>query len=50
MSKQLSFKDLACVALLLDDEEKRRSKHNRIWAHEMLRKRKIEGEFETLYR
>ncbi|GFG33755.1 hypothetical protein Cfor_05487 [Coptotermes formosanus] len=42
--------DLACVALLLDEEKKRRSKRNRIWVHEMLRKRKVEGEFATLYR
>jgi hypothetical protein len=50
MFKQVSFKDLACVALLLDEEKKRRSKRNRIWVHEMLRKRKVEGEFATLYR
>jgi hypothetical protein len=50
MFKQLLFKDLACIALLLDEEENKRSKHNSIWVHEMLRKRKIEGEFATLYR
>ena len=50
MFKQLLFKDLACIALLLDEEEKKISKHNRIWVHEMLRKRKLEGEFATLYR
>jgi hypothetical protein len=50
MFKQLLFKDLACIALLLDEEENKRSKHNHIWVHEMLRKRKIEGEFATLYR
>ena len=48
MFKQLLFKDLTCVALLLDEEENKRSKHNRIWVHEMLRKRKIVGEFATL--
>jgi hypothetical protein len=50
MFKQLSFKDFACVTLLLGEEEEKRSKRNRIWAHEMLRKSKIEGEFATLYR
>jgi hypothetical protein len=50
MFKQLLFKDLACIALLLDEEENKRSKHNRIWVLEMLRKRKIDGEFATLYR
>jgi hypothetical protein len=40
MFKQLLFKDLACIAFLLDEEE----------VHEMLCKRKIEGEFATLYR
>jgi hypothetical protein len=48
--KQRLFKELACIGLLLDEEEKKRSKHNRIWVHEMLRKRKIQGEFATLYR
>jgi hypothetical protein len=50
MFKQPLFKDLACIALLLDEEENKRSKHNRIWVHEILRKRKIVGEFATLYR
>ena len=50
MFKQLLFKGLACIALLSDEEENKRSKHNRIWVHEMLRKRKIESEFATLYR
>jgi hypothetical protein len=50
MFEQLSFKDLACIDLLLDEDENKRSKHNRLWVHEMLRKRKIEGEFATLYR
>jgi hypothetical protein len=45
MFKKLLFKDLACIALLLDEEENKRSKHNCIWVHEILRKRKIEGEF-----
>jgi hypothetical protein len=51
MFRQLLFKDSACIALLLlDEEEYKRSKHNHIWVHEMLRKRKIESEFVTLYR
>ena len=50
MFRQLLFKDSACIAILLDEEENKRSKHNHIWVHEMLRKRKIEGEFVTLYR
>jgi hypothetical protein len=50
MFKQLLFKDLACIGLVLGEEENKRSKHNRIWVHEMLRKRKIEGGFATLYR
>ena len=50
MFKQFLFKDLACIALLLDGEESKRSKHNRIWVIEMLRKRKIEGAFAILYR
>jgi hypothetical protein len=49
MFKKLLFKDLACTALPVDEEENERSKHNRIWVHEMLRKRKIEAEFATLY-
>jgi hypothetical protein len=48
MFKQLLFKDLACIALLLDEEKNKRSKHNRVWVHEMLRQRKIEDEFATL--
>jgi hypothetical protein len=50
MIKQLLFKGLACIALLSDEEENKISKHNRIWVHEMLRKRKIGGKFQTLYR
>ena len=50
MFKQLLFKDLVCIAVLLDEEENKRSKHNRVWVHEMLCKQKIEGEFATLYR
>jgi hypothetical protein len=48
MFKQLSFKDLACIALLLDEDKT--SNRNRIWVHEILRKRKTEGKFATLYR
>ena len=43
MFKQLLFQNLACIPLLLDEEKNKRSKHNRIWVPEMLRKRKIEG-------
>ena len=50
MCQQLSFKDLVCITLLLDEEENKRSKRNRIWVHEMLLKRKTECEFATLYR
>ena len=50
MCQQLSFKDLVCITLLLDEEENKRSKRNRIWVHEMLLKRKTECEFVTLYR
>jgi hypothetical protein len=41
MFKQLLFKDLACIPLLLDEEENKRLKHNRTGVHEMLLKRKI---------
>jgi hypothetical protein len=50
MFRQLVFKDLARIALLLDEEENKRLKLNRIWVHEILYKRKIEGEFFTFYR
>ena len=50
MCQQLSFKDLVCITLLLDEEENKRSKRNRIWVHEMLLKRNTECEFATLYR
>jgi hypothetical protein len=50
MFKLLLLKDLTCIALLLDEEENKRSKHNHIWVHEMLRQRKIEGKFAMFYR
>ncbi|KAL4153066.1 hypothetical protein QTP88_000899 [Uroleucon formosanum] len=43
-----SLKDLAVLALLLDEEEKN-NKQKRIWVHDLWKKRKIEGEFATLY-
>jgi len=42
MVKEISLKDLACMALLLYNAENKRSKRNCIWTHEMLRKRKID--------
>lgn len=43
-----SLEDLAVLALLLDEEENN-NKQKRIWVHDLWKKRKIEGEFATLY-
>ena len=51
MFKNLSCKDLAIMALLLDEEENIdhvASKKRSIWVHDILKKRKIDGEYVTL--
>jgi len=51
MFRNLSYKDLAIMALLLDEEENSdrvASKKRSIWVHDILKKRKIDGEYVTL--
>lgn len=54
MFKKISNTDLAIIAVCLDDEEEENRNENKkrrtIWVHEILKKRKTEGEFFTLYR
>ncbi|KAG7171568.1 hypothetical protein Hamer_G014703 [Homarus americanus] len=47
-----SLKNLAAIALLLEEEEeeKVRGQRKRLWVHQSLKKRKCEGEFWTLYK
>jgi len=45
------IEDLAVLALLLDEKEKTKNKkQKRLWVHDVWKKRKIEGEFATLYK
>ena len=49
----LTTKDLCAIAILLEDEERNvqnNDKRKRFSVHTMLKKRKIEGEYWTLYR
>ena len=50
-NNSLSIRNLAVIALLLEEEteERFRRKRKRIWVHQSLKKRKSEGEFWTLY-
>jgi len=51
MFSNLSYKDLAIMALLLDEDENSNheaSKKHSIWVHDILKKRKIDGEYVTL--
>ena len=54
MFKNLNECDLAVIALLLEEEEEHQSagkmKRKRIWVHKLLKKRKTEGKYVTLYR
>ncbi|KAJ8961703.1 hypothetical protein NQ318_021303 [Aromia moschata] len=51
--RKLSLKELAMIAIILDEEEENETQKKtirRYWIHEALRKRKAEGEYWTLYR
>ncbi|KAJ8954532.1 hypothetical protein NQ318_000766 [Aromia moschata] len=51
--RKLSLKELAMIAIILDEEEEKETQKKtirRYWIHEALRKRKAEGEYWTLYR
>jgi len=58
MFRNFSNSDLAIVAILLDEEEESYTKNvqqkserkRKIWVHDILKKRKTEGEFATLCR
>ncbi|KAJ8981474.1 hypothetical protein NQ317_007000 [Molorchus minor] len=53
MSQVKSFSncELAMIALLLDEENEANStKRKRVWVHDMLKKRKTEGEYHTIYK
>ena len=52
MSGSDSGEELILLALLLDEEEaaaKREKKRNRIWVRPILKKRKVDGEYWTLF-
>ncbi|CAI6355675.1 unnamed protein product [Macrosiphum euphorbiae] len=49
MFKHFTTSDLAMIAIALDEEEER-NVQQRIWVHDILLKRHIEGEFVTLYK
>ena len=49
MFKHLSTKHLAMMAIALDEEEQETMKDKkRVWVHEILKRRKVDGEFYTL--
>jgi len=57
MFRYFSTSDLAIVAILLDEEEEstknvqqKSGRKRKIWVHDILKKRKTEGEFATLCR
>jgi len=48
MFKHLTTNHLAMVAIALDDEQETTKSKKRVWVHEILKRRKLEGEFYTL--
>ena len=50
--RQFSFRELAMIAIILDEEEETENgkKNRRYWTHDALRKRKAEGEYWTLFK
>lgn len=57
MFRHLSLPDLAMIAILLDEEKEnmksvrqKSARKRSIWVHDILKKRKTEGEFATLCR
>lgn len=50
MFKTFSNSELAAIAICLDEEEYENKKKRKICVHDMLKKRKTEGEFFTLYK
>lgn len=50
MFSHLSLKDLCCIALLLDEEEENKKRKRRFGTHKIFKKRKISGEYWTLFR
>jgi len=50
MFKNFTTADLAMIAIALDEEEQQRNVQRRIWVHDILLKRHIEGEYITLYK
>lgn len=50
MFKTFSRTDLTAIAICLDEEEQNTKKCRTMWVHDILKARKIEGEFFTLYK
>ncbi|KAL0868285.1 hypothetical protein ABMA27_007815 [Loxostege sticticalis] len=50
MFKHFSIEDLSIIALLLEEEDKTKKRAKRIAVHPMLKKRKLEGEYWTLFK
>jgi hypothetical protein len=51
--RKLSTRELAMIAIILDEEEREHNKNpqsRRYWVHDALKKRKIEGEYWTLFK
>lgn len=47
---KISLVDLAAIAISLDEEVYQSKKRKKLWVHDILKKRKLEGEFVTLYK
>lgn len=50
MFKHFSIEDLSIIALLLEKEDKTKKRAKRMAVHPMLKKRKLEGEYWTLFK
>lgn len=49
--RKLTMRELAMIAIALDEEERENNRRSRrYWVHAALKKRKVEGEYWTLFR
>ncbi|CAH2088857.1 unnamed protein product [Euphydryas editha] len=50
MFKHFSIEDLSIIALFLEEKDKTKKRAKRMAVHPMLKKRKLEGEYWTLFK